>query len=364
MPLEGPRGARPEEVAAVIALADAIFGGEAPRMGPEFPTLFCAANAANLLTFWDGPVPVSLVGFWRGTVWTRGRRLAVAHVGAVCTRPEYRAQGLAGALLAEGMARLRAEGVALLLISGDRSLYRRIGARRFGHLRRYRLAAAALGVGPAPVGADAQRASTGGGPWTMLPARAPAELAALYAREPVRYERSAAEWSALLAAKEYLPPARGHLSLCAWGGAGGAEPAAYALCGPAHRPRSGEGGAVLPVVEFAGERRAIPWLLGEAMRQTGAESAQLLVQPGDAPLVALLTALGAVAEPCGHQGTARVLDFAAFASATGAQPPAGGGEPGSEAEALAAAEWTMACLGDGAGGAGLELPRNDGLNYI
>ena len=364
MPLQGPRAARPEEVGAVIALADAIFGGEDPRMGPEFPTLFSAANAAHLLTFWDGPAPVSLVGFWRGAVWTHGRRLPVAHVGAVCTRPDYRAQGLAGALLAEGMSRLRAEGVALLLISGDRSLYRRIGARRFGHLRRYRLGAAALGGRPAPVGADAPGPSAGGGPWTMLPARAPAELAALYAREPVRYERSAAEWTALLAAKGYLPPARGRLALCAWGGAGGAGPAAYALCGPVRRPRSGEGGAVLPVVEFAGERRAIPGLLGEALRQTGAEAAELLVQPGDAPLAALLAAVGAGAEACGHQGTARILDFAAFASATGTETPAAGVEPGPEADARAAADWTVACLGDGAGGAGLELPRNDGLNYI
>jgi len=345
MSLDGPRGARPDEVPAVVELADAIFGGGSNNMGPSFPTLFSAENSTWLRTFWEGSVPVAHVGIWRGAVWTGGHRLTVAHVGAVGTLPERRRQGLAGALLSDVLPRLRDDGVAVLFISGDRSLYRRLGARPFGHLSRYRVPVAAL---------------TGEAGSRTEPPSGFAALAGLYAAEPLHYERSLADWACLLPAKGYLP-AREQSALCVWDPRGGPGPAAYLLLGRPRRPKvAGDGPVVLPVDEFAGDRHAVLAGLATALDAVGADAAELIVQPGDARMHRLLRDRGLPAEPCGHQGIARVLNFAAAASALRRPAPSPLGPLGDPAEAAAAGAWTESLFGRG----GVELPRNDGLNYI
>lgn len=345
MALHGPRGADPAEVAAVVALADDIFAAEARDMGPSFPTLFSAANADWLRTYWDGADCVSHVGIWRGAVVSRGRRLTVAHVGAVCTRPAYRNRGLAAALLGDAMTRLHERGVALLLISGGRGLYQRVGARPFGRLLRYRVPCAALRQLPEARG--------------ELPTAD--QLAALYAREPLHYERSAAEWASLLPAKGFLPPTRGRGALAVRLEAGRSEPDAYVLLGAPREPRGeAQAGPVLPVDEFAGDRRAVLAAVAAAVEAAGARVAELLVQPGDAQLRGLLADLGVSGEVCGQQGTARVLNVPACAAAIGREPPAAAGPLGEAAEAEQAAALTAEWFGPD----GVELPRNDGLNYI
>jgi GNAT superfamily N-acetyltransferase len=343
--LDGPRGARPEELAGVLALVNAVFTGE--DMGAAFPTLFHPDNAQWLRTFWDGGTAVAHVGVWLGRIWSRGRPLAVAHVGAVCTRPEYRRQGLAGALLADALPRLRSAGVGLLLISGDRSLYRRLGARPFGRLLRYRIAREQAGA------AESARLAVA----APDPRAAAAEMAALYDQEPVRYARAPAEWAALLPAKGYVPPARGLAAATARRLDG--TLAAYLLLGRVRQPRPEEQApAVLPVHEFAGERAAVLAALRAALDAAAAEVAELLVQPGDGHLRRLLEDRGLVPEACRHQGTARALRYEACAAAFGLAPPAALPPLGSAGEADLAARWTAALTEAN------ELPRNDGLNYI
>jgi len=336
--LDGPRGASADELPAVLELVDSVFRG---GMGALFPTLFHPANAEWLRCFWDGRSAVAHAGIWHGRIRSRGRRLAVAHLGAVCTRPEYRGQGLAGALLAEALPRLRAAGVGLLLISGDRSLYRRIGARPFGRLLRYR-----VGLDEARRWADAALAVEAPGP------SAAEEFAPLQALEAVRYERTAQEWRLLLPGRGYVPPGQGGSAFAVR--RPGGELAAYLLLGGARR----RGPARLSVHEFAGERAAVLAALPAALAAAGAEAAELLVQPADGPLRALLEAAGLVAAAEPQQGTARVLDYRACARAFGLHPP---GQPpplGSPAEAEFAAAWTTDFA------QAHELPRNDGLNYI
>lgn len=327
MDVEGPRGVLPGEVPAVVELANTIFGRGRFDMGASFPTLFCSDNGPWLRTFWHGNLAVSLIGVWRGLVWTQGRSLTVAHVGAVCTRPEYRARGLASTLLVDALRRLRSEGVALVLISGSRSLYRRMGARPFGRLLRFRVEREALEALrlPAPL---------------LVEGTEP--LRRIYDAEPLRYQRSAQEWRVLLPAKGYTGD-RGPLL----------TPDAYVLVGDLD-------GAVLPVDEFAGARPGVLAVLAAALARSGAQAATVLVQPDDAEMVALLTAAGLPWEPVGHQGIIRVLDGRTCAAALGLTAPAWPGEIGEEAEADAAAQWTQWLLSDG----GLQLPRNDGMQYI
>ncbi len=317
----------------MVELANAVFGrGGGLEMGSAFPTLFHPDNADWLRTFWDGDRAVSHVGIWRGHVWTHGRRLAVAHVGAVCTRPEYRSQGLAWGLLVDALTRLQADGVALLFISGDRSLYRRLGARPFGALLKYRVTGAAL--------QGLRHEAT-----SVVPEAGPERLMPVYGAEPLRYERSAREWHLLLPGRGYVGDRQ---PLVADDGA------AYLLPGKADH-------GILSVDEFAGPRPAVLAALPAALARAGAEAADLRVQQEDAEMQALLAEADLVPGAVRHQGTIRVLNPRACAEGLSIpQPPAWPGAIGDPTEAEAAARWTEWLFGPG----GLTLPRNDGLNYI
>jgi GNAT superfamily N-acetyltransferase len=324
--LDGPRGVRPGELPALLQLVDSVFRPEGGAMGAEFPTLFCESNGPWLRTFWDGERPVSHAGFWLGRIRSHGRVLDVAHLGAVCTAPGYRGRGLASALLADALPRLQERGVSLLLISGDRTLYRRLGARRFGPLWRFEVDQAAAAALAAP-----------GLPVRVLAGPEPAALEAmrrLQGAEAVRYERAEEDWAALLPAKGYAPPAGGARAALA----GDGLPSAYLLCGA---PR-GDAARVLPVDEFAGDRRAVLSALGPLLAAAGCERAVLLAQPGDAALAAPLRALGLEPARAWHQGTAVVLQPARCRILTEEPAPDG----------------------PGAAGEPWELPRNDGLQYI
>ncbi len=342
--LDGPRGARPDELPQVVTLADDVFSAEQRSMGPHFPTLFRASNAEWLRTFWDGDVAVSHAGFWLGRIRSHGRDLAVAHLGAVCTRPDYRGRGLAGALLADALPRLREAGVGLLLISGDRSLYRRIGARKFGRLLRFR------------VGRAAAEALASG--WSLDRLGPPADGAAaamadLQAREPVRYHRTAGDWLLLLPAKGYLTAGDGRGAALVRP-AGGGGPAAYLLWGTPRRAADA-GPPSVPIDEFAGPRAAVLGGLAAILEATGCETAVLQAQPGDGDLLEALRRLGVEADEVPHQGTARVVDPRRCGVAPDGAPLPAWADPG---EPDAAAAWTASLA------AAWELPRNDGLQYI
>lgn len=186
----GPGSVTPEQVPAVAGLADEVFEVSPGWMIGHYPTLFRGDNAAWLRTFWDRARPVSLVAVWRGEIETFGRRLPVARVGMVCTRPEYRGRGLASVLLRDALAHLQAHGTALVVISGRGALYQRAGSRIFGDLREFFVDAAALAAGPA---SDFECVSP-----QVPDAAVLADMAHLHEREPVRYVRSAEDWRLLL----------------------------------------------------------------------------------------------------------------------------------------------------------------------
>ena len=341
---DGPRGTRAHELAAVVSLADAIFK---EGMGPKFPTLFSEENGDGLRTFWRDGQPAALVGVWRGTAVVAGRRAEVAHIGAVCTRPEYRGQGLATRLLLEALGHLRDEGRALALISGGRGLYRRLGAEPFGTLLRCRVDAAAL----ARVPRDAVEVS---------PAAEIGPIAALQASEAVRYLRSADDWVRLAAAKGYVPAGQGRSAALVWR-PGAASPSAYLLLGRVRRPEAPTvGPVVLPVDEFGGDRDALWAALPAVLAMVGAGVAELLAQPGDVALQARCASAGVAMEPRRHQGTALVLDPDAFARVAGVTPEPG---PWPALGSAACGERAAALLARGFA-AGLQWPRTDGLNYI
>lgn len=353
MSVEGPRGCAPEEVPAVVELADRIFVGAEAEMGANFPTLFSAENSDWLRTFWDDGRPVAHVGVWRGEIISSAGRLRVAHIGAVCTLPEYRTRGLATVLLEDAFARLAAEGVSLVFISGGRGLYLRMGARPAGRIIRYTLTRPAAEAGIEVVDAQALRDDELEG------------IRRLYEAEAVRYLRSAEEWGALLPGKGYIPPARGRgLLLVRHHG----RLVAYLLLG---RPRLREGLPAKQVIEeFAGDRQAVVGALGHVLELRGGTEVELEVQPED---VLRRYLPGAKPQIVRHMGTIRLLNLDALWDTVGPRRPdlmALRHEPAyhPDAGAEGLGNLVLAVLGAGEdstdGPDPIAIPRPDGMQYI
>ncbi len=130
--LQGPRAAHEEEIDALIGLATDAFNPDGvpagnPDMGAAFPTLFCPDNLPNLRIVTDEGRPVSMAGFTVREISVQGTRIRVACVGAVCTLASHRGRGIAAAIMEDVAAEAGARGAVMLLISGGRGLYRRMG---------------------------------------------------------------------------------------------------------------------------------------------------------------------------------------------------------------------------------------------
>lgn len=134
--IDGPRGAKPEELDEIGVLAGKVFNWQ---MRENFPTLFCEDNLDNLrIIKTDGKV-VSLIGVVVRDVIINGCRIAVGNVGSVCTYDKYRNRGFAWMIFEDMMKKLHSDGVDMLLVSGYRSLYEKHGCTHVGNLKRYNL---------------------------------------------------------------------------------------------------------------------------------------------------------------------------------------------------------------------------------
>src|ERR687888_292012 len=96
-----PRPCRPEELPALLRLANRVFRPRGGDMGPEYPLEFNEANAENLRVIdRDGEI-VAHVGICLREALILGVPLRVASIGAVCTDPTCRGAGLASRLMAD-----------------------------------------------------------------------------------------------------------------------------------------------------------------------------------------------------------------------------------------------------------------------
>lgn len=199
--MQGPFPARSTEVAAAADLSNRVFRPvnqfATGTMHLEFPLVFSEQHPENLWIMKEGEKVVSLVGLLERNVFISCYPIRTAALGTVCTDPAYRGQGLASQILQKLREHLRQRGVRLLIISGGRSLYRRIGAVNAGLVRWVN--APAL-----PVAAEQAEAASGRAvrPWVVREAT-PDDLPwvlRLYEREPVRFERSLADLRAFYSA--------------------------------------------------------------------------------------------------------------------------------------------------------------------
>ena len=288
--LEGPRGTRIDERDKMIRLVNHVFMEQQNRSGDMrefFPVLFADQNLENCRILLDGGQPVTHVGYVVRDAIIRASTVTLACVGSVCTYEDYRGRGLASAVLDDCEARMRRQGVDVVLVSGGRGLYLRRGARTVGRHVRYRLTPA-----------DANRLEDRS--ISIRPARAEDRpiLAALYDMSPVRHVRSPLDWDRWLA--------------CGWCGMAvapvyfacrGDEPTAYVVQA---KLRDEQEAAVAH--EWAGDAAAVAALLAALPGLSERAVAEVVADPiMDGPLVAILDAAGLDAEPANFGRTVKVL---------------------------------------------------------
>ena len=197
-----PRALLSQEWPAFQAAVNRVFrpAGDGD-LTAELPLLFQGPEGGpaleNLRVITDaGGAIVAHAGWTQRDALVLKRRVRVGFIGAVFTDPAVRRQGLGTQVLLDALGHARA-GADLVLASGDRDLYRRQGFEPVPPLARYRLPALA------PVPPLGTRA--------LAPADMSA-VAALCAQEDVHFERSPADWAALLSARRLLD-ARATLSV-------------------------------------------------------------------------------------------------------------------------------------------------------
>lgn len=126
--MQGPRAARKEEFKDVIALINKVFrhsGGHNPTMQQEFPLLLNENNIDNMRIIVEDGKPAADVNFLKEDILIEGSKIKAASIGAVCTDPDYRGRGYASLVLDDVEKKMRRDGVDIVLISGDRTLYTR-----------------------------------------------------------------------------------------------------------------------------------------------------------------------------------------------------------------------------------------------
>lgn len=253
---------RPDELPNLVELADRVFrANRAGSMGSQYPLVFDAANAENLRVARAGTQMVAHVGLCIRDAHILGARLRVASVGAVATDPEHRGNGLASRLMADARQHSRERGASLMLISGGRGLYHRLGYVQVGAYRSYTITAGAVRQG---LQLD-----------LFHPGDLP-ELVALYQAEAVRFFRPAADWNRMLAAGMLMNQPAELLTIRS-----GGTLLAYA---GVQRPAPGKSaeGAPVCIREFAGSRSALAAALPGIASQYGAAAVEIVAGAGDA----------------------------------------------------------------------------------
>lgn len=129
-----------DELKQAALLAEDVFCADGDRyMESSFPALFQAGISHSYGAFTPEGTLVSFMGMVPVQVQSGTFTISAYSIGAVCTHPDYRGQGLAGQLLELCRQHARSAGASVLFISGDRSLYTRAGSVPFGQVSTFKL---------------------------------------------------------------------------------------------------------------------------------------------------------------------------------------------------------------------------------
>lgn len=271
------RTALPEEVRQIVDLANYVFRTSKnlePSMGRQFPMLLSPENASNLYVAVDDGKVVAHIGIKKNNAFIFGHRVSMAGMGSVCTHPDYRGQGLATKLLHIVFENLEKQGVALLKISGNRGLYKNNGCIEIESISSHTFDGESC--------FDNARGGEGYKYDYLDESQAASILAHIYQREPVRYERSKWQFPVLFHAMPTVhPPAgRKHTAVVAYRSSAADNGLAYVI-GFEKTP------GVYEIIEYAGERSAIPGMIEYLIKQKGMKEVKFNYPSYDAVLTEL-----------------------------------------------------------------------------
>ncbi|MGI8915817.1 MAG: GNAT family N-acetyltransferase [Chloroflexota bacterium] len=308
---DGPRAVRPEEWPQLEELVSAVFRHS---MFTDYPQLFNGENRENLRVVADGGKVVCHVGMMQRSATLLGCRIDVACIGAVATDPEQRGRGFASAAFQDCCDRAARAGCDIMLISGGRGMYTRVGCRRVGQDWNVVLDQTAdpapgpmdAATSPARIGDAAARLGRMAEGMQVRPVGAEQErdVAALYESEPVRFLRHREDWPRTFACRIVMAA---HSDF--WGLYLADRLVAYVVVQPPRSGRQATDGASVRVVEYAGDRAAVAGALPQIAAHYQVQRVQVHVSGWDVPLHTRLTSAGCPATPGTAWGTLRVINF-------------------------------------------------------
>lgn len=317
---DGPRALRSGEWDQLDRLVSTVFR---PEMFHDYPQLFNEGNRENLRVVAEDGNVVCHVGMTERHASLAGCGIDVACIGAVSTLDEYRGRGFASQAFQDACSKAAGDGIDVMLISGGRGLYTRVGCREVGRdavftITREALASFrdALDNDALGTGREARYAVE------QVSAQQIDGLRVLYQREAVRFLRPLEDWEMAFDCGIVMNTASDF-----WGLSTGGTLLAYIVV---HQPdkvrrRGPDAPTTLRVAEFAGERTAVVAALPRLLEHYGTDRLTIHVQGTDPALHAYLAgppAAGGPApgeresgtgglnsQPASASGTLRVINF-------------------------------------------------------
>ncbi|WPP40524.1 GNAT family N-acetyltransferase [Paenibacillus hunanensis] len=301
-----------DELSMAAELANQVFceTGE-PYMGTAFPTLFRPGITHSYGAFDDTGRLVSFMGLVPVSIASGSEKISAFSIGAVCTHPHYRGQRLAGQLLERCRQHAIDAGASVIFISGDRSLYTRVGSQFFGRIHQFELTREHAHIEPS-------------GLWELreLELR---DLFAVYAylQHPTAHvEMSISEMQQMLGAEAMAHVNQQQQKVLVAATSNGIAGVAIVSVPhssqddqhPSEQDTTSRTGSI---IECAGRPDAVGELWLEAIRRFELSSLTVTVPWQDEPMLAVAQATGASSTTIRNGGTVMIVNGGALVAQTG-----------------------------------------------
>jgi GNAT superfamily N-acetyltransferase len=289
--MEGPRGTRIEEKESLKKCVGTVFR---PTLWDEYPQLFSDDNLENCRVMVHNGQVVTHIGMLVRDASLLGCTIRACNIGGVGTLPEFRKMGLATQTFADACAKARRDGCDIMIVSGDRNLYRMAGCRKVGRDFDYvitREDVRRMGDGFSPCCATVSLESAADKDQALIPA--------LYQREPVRFIRPREDYQRAMRCR-FVMNRPSDFWLIKHGG----SVVAYVIF---NRPQPTDKQTRL--AEYAGSRCALVGALPLILAHYKLERLSVHVLGTDTGLQALLNERHIAATPTHGSGTVRIVNF-------------------------------------------------------
>ncbi len=287
--MDGPRPPRASETYDLAGLILEVFDFVRDHSARERlrKDLSRRARMSSTLVVVEDGKPVSHMYTVSDRLSLLGCRVKVGSVSSVCTHPDYRGRGFAGAILAQSLAAMKDRGARIAIISGDRGLYHRAHCVPVGGLLVGRVGRDSI---PAPRAGLSVRRGTPDD-WRIL--------SALHSAEPVRCLRTADTFARLCSRWDHSPANL-------WLVESHDGPLAYLWLGPIwSRPQSDS----RDVCEYAGSRAALVEAIPLLLEAAGLKEIEVSIPGSDRELDYLLSRRGIALQSTHIEGTHGILNL-------------------------------------------------------